>query len=100
MSAERLTKTISGLRHKICQAKQSLDQEIEVGNSPKVAQTTSDFRLGFFVFFLEIFFQRKKAAEKNVSEARKQISKQKKLMLSKRCVPLPAITTARKCNIK
>lgn len=43
------------------------------------------------------FFQRKKAAEKNVSELRKQISKQKRLMSTKRCSALPAIGTARKC---
>ncbi|XP_031626659.1 uncharacterized protein LOC116342960 isoform X2 [Contarinia nasturtii] len=69
ISAERLIKTISELRHKICQARQNLEHETE----------------------------RKRAAEKNLTELRKQVSKQKKLMSMRRCVPLPAITTVRKC---
>lgn len=55
-----------------------------------------------FVFQLKqsnllMLFQRKRAAEKNLTEMRREVSKQKRLMSTRRCVPLPAITTVRKC---
>lgn len=69
MSAERFIKTIAELRRKICMTKQSLEQEIE----------------------------RKRCAEKNLTELRREVSKQKKMMSMRRCVPLPAITSVKKC---
>lgn len=69
ISAERFIKTIAELRRKICMTKQSLEQEIE----------------------------RKRCAEKNLTELRREVSKQKKMMSMRRCVPLPAITSVKKC---
>lgn len=88
ISAERLIKTISELRHKICQARQNLEHEAEVITIGKRPVPTAH---------VYVVFQRKRAAEKNLAEVRKQVSKQKKIMSMRRCVPLPAITTVRKC---
>lgn len=94
-----MIKTISDLRHKICQARQNLEHETEVPVTRFFLKRVKKTR---FVFQLKqsnllMLFQRKRAAEKNLTEMRREVSKQKRLMSTRRCVPLPAITTVRKC---
>lgn len=69
ISAERYVKSIAELRHKICLSKHNLEVEIE----------------------------RKRMAEKNLGDLRREVSKQKKLIAMRRCVPLPSISTGKKC---
>lgn len=62
-TSERLIKSIAELRRRIFAAKEKLEKEI----------------------------QRKKCVEKNLSELRRDISRQKKIISTRRATPLPAI---------
>lgn len=65
-TSERLIKSISELRRRIFAAKEKLEKEI----------------------------QRKKCVEKSLSELRRDISRQKKIISTRRMTPLPAIPAA------
>lgn len=65
-TSERLIKSIAELRRRIYGAKEKLEKEI----------------------------QRKKCVEKSLSELRRDISRQKKIISTRRATPLPAIPAA------
>ncbi|XP_037030252.1 uncharacterized protein LOC119070064 [Bradysia coprophila] len=67
-TSERLIKAIAELRRRIHNAKEKLDKEIH----------------------------RKRCVEKNLAELRKDISRQKKLISSKRVTPIPSLPAIRK----
>lgn len=72
ISAERLIKTISDLRHKICQARQNLENETEVIDLVKetlvVLKDTPDFSIKISIFntshFLCVHFSAKELPRK------------------------------------
>lgn len=64
------------------------------GNSSTLIQIVN-FLFQFLIFIL-IYFQRKKCVEKNLSDLRKDISRQKKIISNRRVTPLPALSSVRK----
>lgn len=91
-TSERLIKTIADLRRKIYTAKEKLEKEIQVKFTTRPLfirlHMNANEPLCYYAF------QRKKCVEKNLSELRRDISRQKKILSTRRATPLPAIPTS------